>query len=1045
MIGSFPLTTLLIALVGSAAEEPLLRKPHKKKKAVFMETVPPEQPTCNTCPTYDNKDLTNRVGLGESPGIPNLEYLGLGYNIFEGNPRGSDITEIDPGFRSRVVKLRQEQTTLTIDQEYMVPLGVDVRYITACKFASEATELSNESEYRSEISKETTQKTEYSGGVSSKLFSVSGEYAFSSSSKYKEFVDTSRATQTVTYEARALCSEFKASLKPYYSHVFDDRFEMALNNLPYPYEKSNETHTREYKQFLDSFGTHYISDVTLGAKHVFSSIMKSDDVSELLRSDIDISSSLSWSVQASFGAGGQGNADYGTLVRSEAEIELKPGGPTAKTYSYVFEETSVGGMTSEETTSSEESSESNLNKVRSKVTTVKELNVGGNPPEDGNWKTWATTVRDRPMPISYELEGIWNLMADEINMEAFKDAIIEIYNIDIRARKDSTIIDALRFGVARGDGKAISSYNRVPSSNYRSNLRLTAIPGTSIELETTGDIVGELSDIDLDVVKECKGGTADWKPFKGPDSDFGGFACGMEARTDSSIDAGITGLTTIYCNTDNWRTQISVVSNTNGDTSKSKVMCDEYQFIVGVEVKADQTGGDNQGIDGLWITCATVPDTTETAPVETKKQVYNDDSTYAGATKFEKKRSSSILFMSGARVRYCNGLGILGIDIEFSEPAKEGNRYASYEYDVSREGDEILAIFASTVRRNVGENKHEDEKELGFVVPSEAFESDILNILSYNPFGLMGKNSAKIVIQDFKEQFVNNKNLQSFSFLSAKNLPAAADYVAGVVHPDGYPVNDNFMDDNNSMDNDIGFKITKISKREFHVGFQNSMINQTFIMFPLWFPGFDNNFPKNIGEVVAATSKCDETGCYVVTGTNESPFAKNYLGFSFVALRGDVNPERVSGITHGVVTVSTSSDTAPVLTSSEYYNGFDAEAIFSDGSSEFEVRSGDNNENTIKFTGYSGGVLVKFDKPFQGLPSVIVNPIIGDRELTMGGETDQIALPYAVVEHITEESAFVKVDWVDTLDTVKTYEPISFHFVAVGPQRDPYLPDTRII
>ena len=25
------------------------------------------------------------------PGSPNLEYLGTGYNAFEGNPRGSDI------------------------------------------------------------------------------------------------------------------------------------------------------------------------------------------------------------------------------------------------------------------------------------------------------------------------------------------------------------------------------------------------------------------------------------------------------------------------------------------------------------------------------------------------------------------------------------------------------------------------------------------------------------------------------------------------------------------------------------------------------------------------------------------------------------------------------------------------------------------------------------------------------------------------------------------------------------------------------------------
>jgi hypothetical protein len=51
----------------------------------------------STVYTFDVRDWTTRVGLGESPGVPNLEYLGLGYNILFGNPRGSSISEADPG------------------------------------------------------------------------------------------------------------------------------------------------------------------------------------------------------------------------------------------------------------------------------------------------------------------------------------------------------------------------------------------------------------------------------------------------------------------------------------------------------------------------------------------------------------------------------------------------------------------------------------------------------------------------------------------------------------------------------------------------------------------------------------------------------------------------------------------------------------------------------------------------------------------------------------------------------------------------------------
>ena len=38
-----------------------------------------------------------QTNLGQSPGIPNLEFLGIGYDIIRGNPRGSPESELDPG------------------------------------------------------------------------------------------------------------------------------------------------------------------------------------------------------------------------------------------------------------------------------------------------------------------------------------------------------------------------------------------------------------------------------------------------------------------------------------------------------------------------------------------------------------------------------------------------------------------------------------------------------------------------------------------------------------------------------------------------------------------------------------------------------------------------------------------------------------------------------------------------------------------------------------------------------------------------------------
>ena len=51
----------------------------------------------------------------------------LGYDQIRGNPRGSESNGLDPGFRYRVIRLRQVQSDLTVDGEYTVPLGTDIK------------------------------------------------------------------------------------------------------------------------------------------------------------------------------------------------------------------------------------------------------------------------------------------------------------------------------------------------------------------------------------------------------------------------------------------------------------------------------------------------------------------------------------------------------------------------------------------------------------------------------------------------------------------------------------------------------------------------------------------------------------------------------------------------------------------------------------------------------------------------------------------------------------------------------------------------------
>lgn len=190
----------------------------------------------------DFRDWTTRVGLGESGGIPNLEYLGLGYDIVFGNPRGSETSELDPGFRHRVVRLIQKQTDLTVDGEFTVPLGTTVKYTSSCTYDSKSTQIANELEFRNTMEKEVStsqnSSTKSSSGINLFIINTSSSLekksSFSSSTKFKAYQETNVKTNNVSFEARAICSEFEASFNPYAEQVLDAEFESALGDLPVP-------------------------------------------------------------------------------------------------------------------------------------------------------------------------------------------------------------------------------------------------------------------------------------------------------------------------------------------------------------------------------------------------------------------------------------------------------------------------------------------------------------------------------------------------------------------------------------------------------------------------------------------------------------------------------------------------------------------------------------------------------------------------------------------------------------------------------------------
>lgn len=53
--------------------------------------------------------------------------------MLRGNPRGSESTELDPGFRHRVLRLQQDQSNKTVDASYTVPRGTAIKVRIVCQ------------------------------------------------------------------------------------------------------------------------------------------------------------------------------------------------------------------------------------------------------------------------------------------------------------------------------------------------------------------------------------------------------------------------------------------------------------------------------------------------------------------------------------------------------------------------------------------------------------------------------------------------------------------------------------------------------------------------------------------------------------------------------------------------------------------------------------------------------------------------------------------------------------------------------------------------
>ncbi|XP_066912531.1 uncharacterized protein [Clytia hemisphaerica] len=198
-----------------------------------------------------------------------------------------------------------------------------------------------------QFSKELSVSAEVSGGG----WGVS----FSASADYKKKESSMSASESVYVFSTASCN--------YYFSLLNENNPPKLTKDFVNLAKQLKTESDVFK-FFNYYGTHFMTYTLFGARFVYENKMSQKSFKSESEEGVSVSVKASYSGLFSLGGG--------------------------------------FGMSSSQRQAAED--------FQSKVET-KTISIGAPPPADGNTMTWASTVKDTPVPVRYKLESIENLFS----------------------------------------------------------------------------------------------------------------------------------------------------------------------------------------------------------------------------------------------------------------------------------------------------------------------------------------------------------------------------------------------------------------------------------------------------------------------------------------------------------------------------------------------------------------------------------------------------------------------------------------------------------
>ena len=274
--------------------------------------------------------------------FPDIDYALFGYNIMRGYPLAIGH---DPGLTRPIFQSDYSGRIMTSDDRFYVPHGLVIVPDVSCVTSFSSSIIQDQYQ----LTKSLSASASVSGGGWGASFAASADYKKKSSEVSSK--------EAVYVNSKAECD--------YYMSMIDEMQPPSLSKSFLMMARTIKKQSDVFK-LLDYYGTHYLKQVTFGARLVYEN--------KMTKSSFKTFSESSYSVTASAG--------YSGIVRVEGSGSLSK---AEKTQASLF---------------------------RSSVETST-ISVGAPPPPDGSTNRWASAVKENPVPTKFYMADIQDLFTQK--------------------------------------------------------------------------------------------------------------------------------------------------------------------------------------------------------------------------------------------------------------------------------------------------------------------------------------------------------------------------------------------------------------------------------------------------------------------------------------------------------------------------------------------------------------------------------------------------------------------------------------------------------